>query len=92
MSTDEKKQIPVPVVIAACIAVLALVVWWGFKNFSPGDPPKSSLNVQVDNYLAEMAKKSGGDWSKLTPEEQAKVNGMTGNRGAMAISSLSKAK
>jgi hypothetical protein len=89
---EEKKQIPVPVVVAACIAALGFMGWWGYKNFGPQDTPKTSKNIEVDNYLAEMAKKSGGDWNKLTPEEQAKVNSMTANRGAMALAGLARGK
>ena len=87
---EPKKQVPMPVVVAACIFALAFMGWWGYKNFGSANTPKTAENVKVDNYLAEMAQKSGGDWSKLTPEEQAKVNSMTGNRGALALATMAK--
>ncbi len=35
-----------------------------------------------------MAAKCDGDISKLTPEERARVNGMTGGRGGMALAGI----
>jgi hypothetical protein len=81
----DKKNIAIG---AAAIVLLAFVIWWGIKNFNPSDPPKTKTQLDTDAYLKELAKKSGGDFSKLSPEEQQKVNSMTSGRGAMMISRM----
>jgi hypothetical protein len=83
-----KKQVPVPVVVAAFVALLAFLGWWGYRNFGPQTTPKSAESLKVEAYLREMAKKCDGDISKLTSEERAKVNSMTGGRGGMALAGM----
>jgi hypothetical protein len=87
---EPRKQVPVPVIIAACVALLGLMGWWGYRNFGPQVTPKTAENLKADAFLQEMAKKCGGDFSKLTPEEQLKVNGFAGGRGAMAIAGIAR--
>jgi hypothetical protein len=79
-----------PVIIAAGVALLGFVGWWGYKNLGPQVTPKTAENLQADAFLQEMAKKSGGDISKLTPEEQTKVNTYTGGRGGMALAGIAR--
>jgi len=88
----EKRQIPAWAIIAAAVALLAFLVWWGYKNFGPSNPPLTAKNVEINQMLDDMAKKSGGDINKLTPEEQAKVRKATGPYAGMVIANTAKAK
>jgi len=89
---EEKKGIPMWALVAAGVALIAFLVWWGVKNFGPQNPPLTAENVAVDRMLDEMAKKSGGDFSKLTPEEQEKVRKATGPYAGMVIANTARAK
>ena len=89
---EEKPPIPMWAIIAAAVALLAFVVWWGYKNFGPQNPPLTAKNVQVNNMLEEMAKKSGGDFSKLSPEDQQKVRSAAGAFAPLALHSVAVSK
>jgi len=86
----ESKQVPLWAIIAAAVALLGLMGWWGYKNFGPQDPPLSSENVATQNVLDEMAKKCQGDFSKLSPEDQAAVRKSTGPYAPMVIATTYK--
>ena len=86
-SGEEKKQVPLWAIIAAAVALLGLMGWWGYKNFGPQDPPLTAKNVEVNNLLAELAKKCEGDFSKLSPEDQAQATKIGGPYAAMIIHS-----
>jgi hypothetical protein len=85
--SGEKKQAPLWAMIAAGVALLGLMGWWGYKNFGPQDPPLTSENVATQNMLDELAKKCQGDFSKLTPEEQEKAKKVAGPFAGLAIAS-----
>ncbi|MDX1931642.1 MAG: hypothetical protein SFU56_03470 [Capsulimonadales bacterium] len=86
----EKKEVAPWMLIVAAVALLALLGWWGYKNFGPQDPPLTAKNVATNNMLEEMAKKSKGDFSKLSPEEQAKVREATGPYAPMVINNTAR--
>ena len=75
---EEKKQIPLWLAAVAAVLLLAFMGWWGYKNFGPQDPPLTAKNIEVQKMIEDLATKSGGDWSKLTPEEQEKMRGVAG--------------
>ncbi len=69
--STEKKQVPLWAAVVAGVVVLALVVWLGMKNFGPAPPPQASPEaVARETRWKEWVKRTGGDMSKLTPEEQ----------------------
>jgi hypothetical protein len=72
-NNEEKKSVPVPVIVAACVALVGLVAWWGVRSLSgPLDPGASNPDVaKKDARWRELVKKSGGDMEKLSPEEKA---------------------
>jgi predicted negative regulator of RcsB-dependent stress response len=72
------------------IVLVGFMIWWGIKNFSDSEKPQTAAAATAQQYLEDMAKKSGGDITKLTPEEQQKVNAMSGNRGAMALAGIAR--
>jgi hypothetical protein len=75
MSTNEepKKQVPVPVVVAAVVALLGFVGWWGYHSLSgPKDPGQGNASVaSQEERWRGLIRKSGGDMNKLTAEEKA---------------------
>lgn len=88
----EKRPAPLWAIISAGVALVALLSWWGYKNFGPQDPPLSAKNIQTNNMLEEMAKKSNGDFNKLSPEDQAKVREATGPYAPLVINNTARAK
>jgi hypothetical protein len=82
----QSKPTVVAIVVAAVVLVLFLG-WLAYANFSGPKlhPIQPTQKTEADLYIEQLRKKSGGDWNKLTPEEQARVNQITRGFGPMAI-------
>jgi hypothetical protein len=84
---DTKKVLPF---LGVGVAVLVgLAVWLGIRSFSAPTAAPTTQSIAADNFVAEMAKKSGGDFSKLSPTEQQKLNQMSMGHGEAMIKSAS---
>lgn len=73
------------VVVVAVVALIGFIGWQGFIYFGPDQKVHTPLSDRIDKMIHDYAKKSGNDFSKLTPVEQAEVNKATAGWGAMAI-------
>ncbi len=78
-----------PAIIGIVVVVLiAFVAFIGYRTFGPDSKPTTATSQAGDDFISQMAKKSGGDMSKLSPEEAEKLNKMTGGHGAQAMSGM----
>ena len=87
-SSAAAKRRATPGVIAIAVVVLiAIVGWLAYANMlAPPKPLPLSKQAQTNHdWIKSLAQKSGGDFSKLSPEEQQKLTSMTGGYGAMAL-------
>ena len=57
----DKKQIPL--VVGVIVVLVAVLSWWGLKNFGPEGKIVTEASTKQDNFISEMKKKSGGDFS-----------------------------
>jgi hypothetical protein len=76
----------------AVVVVVALVGWLAYTNLFSGPKPPPMNNTateqQTTDTMASLAKKCQGDFSKLSPEDQATAKKMAGGMAAMAIAKL----
>ncbi|HZP84252.1 MAG TPA: hypothetical protein VFB21_21600 [Chthonomonadaceae bacterium] len=80
----DKPSVGKPVIFAAIVALLLFCVWLYRINFKTVPGPQIP---EVDHDLIRsLAIKCKGDFYKLSPEEQAKVNSMENGYGVVAIS------
>jgi hypothetical protein len=82
-----------PAVIGlALIVLMAFIGWLAWNNLlkPPGPPPFSAQELKNRATLAELAKKCSGNFSKLSPEDQAIARKMAGGMAGRAISMLYK--
>src|SRR5207302_23463 len=93
MSTRTKKQAasqgvhPIAVAIAV-VALVAFVGWLGLRTF--GGPPTRPLPPPPTadiNFVKQKAHEVQGDFKKLSPEDQKKVQQITHGWGVSAIAS-----
>lgn len=83
ISSLKNSQVGAPVIVIAAI-ILGLFMFWMYKvNFKT--VPEAKPIVVDKQLLLRLAQQSQGDFSKLSPQDQARVNGMTGGYGAVAI-------
>src|SRR5437016_5448782 len=82
------KSSPKPAVLVAGAGGLGLFLGWlAYANFfaPPKAAPVSAEAKTNQSWIKQMAVKSGGDISKLSEEERAKLQTLAGGYGAMAL-------
>ncbi|HZP83478.1 MAG TPA: hypothetical protein VFB21_17670 [Chthonomonadaceae bacterium] len=83
-----KPQVSPVVVAALVIALLAFVIWRGVAAFSgPKAGPLPPPPTQDIAFLQQKAKECQGDFAKLSPADQTKVQQLTHGFGAAAMAS-----
>jgi hypothetical protein len=85
-----KTKAGTPAIIVAVVVLVAFLAWWGHRSFTDGDRPQTARSAEIDSMLTAEAQKCQGDFSKLPPDEQDKVNKVTGGWGAVAIAKMYK--
>lgn len=76
------------VIVGVVVVVLLLLGWLTYANFfAPKEHPLqfNGPKSPEQTFIEQMQKKSGGDWNKLTAEEQARLNQITRGFGRLAI-------
>ena len=89
-TSSSMNQSAKPVAIAvAVIALLVLVGWLAYASFGPPKAPPMSKEVQGrHDWIASLAKQSGGDINKLSATDRDKLQAMTGGHGAQALKGM----
>lgn len=82
-----------PAVIAiVAVVLLAFVGWLAYANLAPhAEPyvPKTTPEgAATNNWIEQKAKESKGDISKLSPEDQDKLQKITRGYGAVALKTM----
>src|SRR2546423_13618227 len=94
-SSQTLKASPKPIaLIALGLAMVLFMGWLAYANFFA--PPKAApMNAEAktnQSWLKQVAVRTGGDMSKLTPEERAKLHTLAGGYGALALQTALKEK
>jgi hypothetical protein len=72
-----------PWVIAAVgVLLVAFLVWLAYRNFGPFGQPKTFTVKEQKDWVTERARATQGDFTRLSPEEQKKLNGISFGNGA----------
>jgi hypothetical protein len=87
----EKQPVPTWAIIVAAVALLAFVVWWGIRSFSgPPVAPITGKEKTNQDAIAEIVKRSNGDFSKVSPDDMTKLRQIAGNWAAQAYADVKK--
>jgi hypothetical protein len=75
------KEIPTPYLGLIAIVILALIGFFGYRVMS--GPSYPNIPTMKDTYqsIDDMARKSQGDFSKLSAQEQANLNSFARGHG-----------
>lgn len=81
-------------IAGAVILLLAFIAGMAYLNLAshnePYEPKKTAEGAQTDAWITQKAKESGGDITKLTPEDRDKLQKLTRGFGAMALQTMLK--
>ena len=80
----EKIGLPKPVLYAIIAAILAVAGFVIFRSVAPR-PIETNPDPPEIVWLKQKSKEAGGDWSKLSPQEQERANTATTGRGATSV-------
>src|SRR5579859_2948589 len=78
----QKPGVQVPVIAGAVVLIVLLVGWLAYSNFAPPPHAAGPTQESKNDWIAQLAKSVGGDFSKLDPADQQKRNIYTGGKGA----------
>ena len=83
-------SVPPAVVAILVVALVAFIGWLAYANLlAPPKPAPMDAKGQANHdFIKQLAVKSGGDMSKLSPEEQQKLQKLTTGYGAMAMKNV----
>ena len=86
-----KAKASLPIVIAAALFLVIIIVVIARVTFAPpaGPDTRQTASQQSDNaWLTQKAKESGGDFNKLAPADQEKVQTLTKGKGGFVLSMI----
>lgn len=82
------QKVPPAVIAIAVIALVLFVAWRGWVALSgPPTGPLPPYPTNDINFVASKAKETQGDFSKLSADDQAKIQKITHGWGQSAIAS-----
>jgi hypothetical protein len=77
---NPKQVIPIPVIAVSIVVVLAVAGFFGFRAVS-GPSAQAPSAPEMYSQVQKLALKSGGDYSKLSPEDQKYLDLMSHGHG-----------
>ena len=84
----KKPGVSLPALAAAVVLLVLFVGWLAYRNLGPPPMgPTGPTEQSKNDWLSQLAKQTGGDFSKLDPGTQQKINIYTGGKGAELLKS-----
>lgn len=88
-SNDKAGVSPLAIVLAIA-SLLAFLAWMGYRYLGPAAPISNELTQKHDDYWNALAKQSGGNFTRLSPVDQQKINNETLGHGVEAMKGYAK--
>ena len=77
---NAKQPVPVAIIVGALAVVVAIACFFGYRAMSP-PAREAPTSVEMYDAVTKMALKSGGDYSKLSPDDQKYLDLMSHGHG-----------
>lgn len=84
---DLKKPIPIYAVVAIAVLVIALIGFFGFRAISGTAARQAPSSVDLYQKVNQLAQKGGGDYSKLSADDQKFLEVMSHGHGKKLLES-----
>jgi hypothetical protein len=75
------REVPPAYLVAIAVLAVAVIGFFGFRTLSGPSYPVGPDMHQAYKTIDDMARSSGGDFSKLTPDEQKQINDFARGNG-----------
>jgi hypothetical protein len=82
---EGQKKLPLPAIIAATVIAVGIAAFAAYKSFGP-QPVAAVTEAEKTNsdVIIDIVKKTNGDWSKVSKEDQATLYKIAGGYAAQA--------
>jgi hypothetical protein len=80
-----RKPVTPGMIVISVVALVVLLGWMAYKNFSHQDVALSPTVEANNAWLTEKSKETGGDASKLSPADRDKLFKVAGPMGAAIL-------
>ncbi len=85
----EKRNVALPLMIAAGVVLIILMGWLYQKNFGPAPIPQATGVAKTNHdYIEGLYNRTNGDYSKVSAEEKQKIDAMTMGHGQVAFQTI----
>ena len=85
---NAKPGVPLPMIVGAVVLLALFVGWLAYRNLGPAPMgPTGPTEQSKNDWVSQLAKQTGGDFSKLDPQTRLKLNTYTGGKGAELLKS-----
>jgi hypothetical protein len=81
----EKQAIPLQFAVPLAAVALIGIGYFGFRTLSGPSYPKVATSTELRSTEEQLALKSGGDFSKLSPDDQKTLDTLTRGHGQKFI-------
>jgi len=74
--------------VAVVVVLIFLVIWEAYHYFGKRPeypPPTASRNEEISRWIADLARRTGGDINQLTPQERQQLEILTRGNGERAL-------
>ena len=83
-----KSTVSPPMVAAACIALLAVIIYLAVSSFSPVHETLKIPKSETTRWIEQKAAESSGEYSRLSPQDQQKLQKLSHGRGETMLKML----
>ncbi|HZP83761.1 MAG TPA: hypothetical protein VFB21_19120 [Chthonomonadaceae bacterium] len=80
--SSDSQAVPPRVILAAALALVVFLGWMAYRTFGPFTPPKTFTVQDQKAWVAKLARETQGDFDKLSPADQTKLNNISFGNGA----------
>lgn len=90
MDRKEPRSVPVIVMVAVAVLAAALIGLFGYRTLVPSGGGQATKAADTRRSIEDMARKSGGDYTKLSPDEQKLLDATYRGNGQRALHNVYK--
>ena len=85
---ESVKEISPKVMVACVIGLVAFIVFLAYRTIGPSLVPKTVSVREQREWVTKLAQDTQGDFSRLSPDDQKKVNGISSGNGATYLRAM----
>jgi hypothetical protein len=87
---DRNKLNSAPVIVVVAVLAVAIIGFYGYRKVAGQDAPQVTKAADARKSIEQLARQSGGDYTKLSPDEQKLLDVTYRGNGQRALANVYK--